>query len=1091
MKKKSLLLMILFLFSYGLTNPLLAKGSEKDKNSKVSNNAGSPSLTKFNINKISTVFVNDGNSDFDPRTQNAGLIYPKGSGKNAVFESGFTWGGLVDGEPRVGGSTYLSGLQPGRILPGGTPESPDNADARIYRVRPDYLAADLTSDANDMQETVDEVKAQYEKDWNEWPAEYGAPYNDVNKDGKYEPGVDIPGVPGADQTIWFVANDFDSTRTKKMYGALPLYLELQCTIWGYNSDGPLGYMFFRKYKLINKGNSTIDSMYVSMWSDVDNGDAGDDLVGCDTTLDLGFVYNSKENDAIYDYSPPTVGFVNLQGPIVNGSTNDSAKFNGRIIKGKKNLPMTAFAFFVGGSATYGDPPMGDIEGTLEFYDYMQGRVYLQGRNSFKAPDALGGYFTHFPVSGNPINKAGWLDGVYFPPGDRRIVIGSGPINMAPSDTQEVVYAEIVAGHEDSESRLASLTLVKNYSAYAKYLYKNDLLNNYKIPTADVKVENLDRSAILNWGENQNSYSNIENINEGGFKFEGYNVYQLPSENAELSEGILLKTYDVKDGYGAIERYFVEPHTGQNLTRLAVFGNDEGIKRYIKIDLDSLRSAKLNNGSKYYFAVTSYLFCPALGLNNPVIESQPSVVTVIPKTSDPGVRYGAELSDTIKVNHVQGNSDGSVIPLVTDPASLTGDDYQVTFNKNYDSTSLSYIYSWNLKDITKNLVLLKDQTNLTGDDKYNIIDGLQIKVKNPPLKGKSWSYIGNSDNRSSVYYWYNGGRWFDFYFGLVNSYYGMIALEPQYSGSTSVKPYEDVPVELRWRPMKSYTDLNGNGDFDPGEPYIVDDLSKTQKAYMYSDTSGRFYEGFYDVPFTAWDVSDSLNPRQLNIAMLDPDKDHQWEFNFKSLNPDSSLPNNGDVQNNYMWILNTTYDPSGKMYGDGQNDTKDFWSYNNGLGVWDGMWVVLLNGKYGPMLGEECKLKLVPNRVVEDNDIYEFKVPANIKSNDLAKTDVQKINVFPNPYYGFHDQQTSSADRFVTFNHLPEHAIIRIFDLSGTLIRTLEKDDTSQYFKWDLRNEHNFWVSSGLYIVYIEMPEVGTTKILKCAVIQNQYVPSHF
>jgi hypothetical protein len=35
------------------------------------------------------------------------------------------------------------------------------------------------------------------------------------------------------------------------------------------------------------------------------------------------------------------------------------------------------------------------------------------------------------------------------------------------------------------------------------------------------------------------------------------------------------------------------------------------------------------------------------------------------------------------------------------------------------------------------------------------------------------------------------------------------------------------------------------------------------------------------------------------------------------------------------------------------------------------------------------------------------------------------------------------------------------------------------------------VASGLYIVYIDMPAIGATKILKAAIIQEQQFPDHF
>ena len=34
-------------------------------------------------------------------------------------------------------------------------------------------------------------------------------------------------------------------------------------------------------------------MYVSMWSDPDVGDSGDDYAGCDTVLSVSFAYNGK------------------------------------------------------------------------------------------------------------------------------------------------------------------------------------------------------------------------------------------------------------------------------------------------------------------------------------------------------------------------------------------------------------------------------------------------------------------------------------------------------------------------------------------------------------------------------------------------------------------------------------------------------------------------------------------------------------------------------------------------------------------------------------------------------------------------------
>ena len=59
------------------------------------------------------------------------------------------------------------------------------------------LLHDLSSEINDGEGTESQIRQQYQKDWNEWPATDGAPFKDVDGDGSYNPSTDIPGVPGS------------------------------------------------------------------------------------------------------------------------------------------------------------------------------------------------------------------------------------------------------------------------------------------------------------------------------------------------------------------------------------------------------------------------------------------------------------------------------------------------------------------------------------------------------------------------------------------------------------------------------------------------------------------------------------------------------------------------------------------------------------------------------------------------------------------------------------------------------------------------------------------------------------------------------
>ena len=310
--KKLISLMVLTLSVFLLQANLFAKDGAKNKNNNLGKTLDQVARTYLDINQISTQFYNNGIGDIDP-SGNAGAIYPKGSGKNFVFTSGLLWGGLITGDanPRVGGTAYRTGLQPGAILANGNADNPSLDIYRVYRVRPDVnpkSTVDLTAEA--LNEGVDAatLQAQYIKDWNEWPASLGAPFNDVNGDGKYDPAVDIPGVTGADQTVWFIANDMDQGKTQNLYGALPIGIEVQATFWAYSQTGALGNMYFRKYRLINKGaqKTIVNNMYLSMWADVDLGDAGDDFVGVDTVLSLQYCYNAQAVDKVYSPLPPPV-----------------------------------------------------------------------------------------------------------------------------------------------------------------------------------------------------------------------------------------------------------------------------------------------------------------------------------------------------------------------------------------------------------------------------------------------------------------------------------------------------------------------------------------------------------------------------------------------------------------------------------------------------------------------------------------------------------------------------------------------------------------------------------------------------------------
>ena len=63
-------------------------------------------------------------------------------------------------------------------------------------------------------------------------------------------------------------------------------------------------------------------------------------------------------------------------------------------------------------------------------------------------------------------------------------------------------------------------------------------------------------------------------------------------------------------------------------------------------------------------------------------------------------------------------------------------------------------------------------------------------------------------------------------------------------------------------------------------------------------------------------------------------------------------------------------------------------------------------------------------------------------------------------------------------NLPVKCTIRIYTVNGTLLKTIKKDtDATTNIQWDLKNDKNILLSSGLYIIHVDAGELGE-KILK-------------
>ncbi len=119
----------------------------------------------------------------------------------------------------------------------------------------------------------------------------------------------------------------------------------------------------------------------------------------------------------------------------------------------------------------------------------------------------------------------------------------------------------------------------------------------------------------------------------------------------------------------------------------------------------------------------------------------------------------------------------------------------------------------------------------------------------------------------------------------------------------------------------------------------------------------------------------------------------------------------------------------------------------------------------------------------DNDgrpVYRFVTNGLGVSNEQKSTlsdALENINAVPNPYYAISEYETSQLDNTVKITNLPENCTINIYNTSGTLIRRYVKSDPLNFLDWNLKNQVGIPISSGVYLIHVEVPGVGE-KILK-------------
>jgi len=947
-------------------------------------------------------------------------------------------------------------------------------------------------------------------EWQNWKnaVKLGAEFYDGDKDGVYLPidkngnGIwdeneDRPAQYG-DVMAWSAFNDGVPTNERRIEGTEPLGINIRQTVWGYSNNPNLEKVVFIKYSIENTGKVSpiLYDVNFSLATDTDLGYYRNDFLASDETNNMILAY-SPYRDFANKENQIALTTTMMQGPISNSNLSQTAyilegeNLNQQKINSKKNANIVAT---VNTKEAYFPTQIYQPFSTDLIRKVMLGENNPEPCNSF---DGIvnnidcNNINKAFIYSGNIIMQKGWIN---TRGSDKAFLITSGTFNLEEKKPIDIIFAFVLGVNEEpTEAMKEAITNGREI----KYNFFDKPQSYPEVnPTT---ITNDNSIEILFDTSPQRGFSNIGygyNID-----FQGYNIYMFNSSST--SETInnqpnkkLIATYK----YSSIKNLLIEDEN--DLTISTIIADETPVvelsenKNLHKITWDPFNNESLRKGKPYYFSITPFGFDNSkmvkYGIDRSYLipgnvifgylENEPVILN--DDKGNLGIVIGENQNDSyfkgVLVEHKEGISEAKISYSIYEQESVKDDLYEVGFQR------LPWEETYSLKAILTNVSSGKELNRIFLQNDYlgnvnDMRDGFVLDI--------DWIEPGRVKTEFS-----GTEKWFTefddrntgvFYVGSdIKESQKVFAISLKQSMAISI---EDLStVELRF------------GDSSKALRYV-----RTLVRYPWKGTDN-VDSGFVKIPVSAYAIDKFGNETKMQLGFLENGfaldtlkfPDGKW-------NPSTSIT----ATKEYLIVFNTPYseDISQLVAQTGTSsrvaDVANGYLLNaSGPNITDSIKAIARSPWFNAMyiagfttpfhqidFNPTGKLTITPSHVLTENDKYYFRVKTE-KSKDEKKAQFDKINVYPNPLFAYNPLSNSfgfaNDEPFVTFSNLPEKVNIKIYSLSGVLIKLLDKNDLSASLRWNLKNEYGNKIASGLYIAIINVPDLGQ-KILKFSIIQAQ------
>ena len=669
-----------------------------------------------------------------------------------------------------------------------------------------------------------------------------------------------------------------------------------------------------------------------------------------------------------------------------------------------------------------------------------------------------------PAGSIPISSDGYLwlfymtPGSYWqppaggqPPGDYDLFVTSGFFPLQAGQTERIAMS-VSLGNDVADA-------LRN-KAVAQTTYDFDYQFAKAPDPPDVTAVPGDGSVTLYWDtdaeQSKDRYMGEITNDVDLYDFEGYKVYR--ATDFEFNDA-----YTITDGEGNLT--FLEPYIQDG--EKAQWDLEDGKTGWHPIDLNGIKfylgddtglqhsyvDDNAVNGQRYYYAVVSYDY--GGDLSNDIIPSDspmrlrvnsltgeielgPNVVEVTPSPPSAGYNDAEFSSDTI--NHISGTSSGRIYYEIINPMDIKSDHtYQITFTDTvlanqqgpagYDTVTTKSYFLVDVTDTEYPDTLVNDEHELQASD-GQVIDGFRLAFNNVD------ELRFNEENS----HWSRDSIWTFNFFRYAT--FNVVGTQLPYDYRIIfTEEHSDSSIDLCMRYLPNTTTCFP-GFLHPGKPINFKVERRESLTGIDSIDWVKIPVGFIDV-----------------IPFGDPD----GYFNA-----------DGDRESDWIVLMD---------YEDDEGNPWPSWAFYLNLHPNDSFLVY-----NEPQPGDTAFI--IVEKPFLPEDIYQFTTVSPYIDTQQAKDDLNKIKVVPNPYYAttaFEGQNTFTSGRGpreIQFRNLPQQCIIRIFTISGELVKTIQHTSAINYGtgKWDLLTKDNLTAAYGIYVYHIEASGIGE-KIGKLAIIK--------